>query len=747
MSRSWADVKALLDDPYVEGDTKEHLLAAYMQENGYPFDMDNLDPEALQYAEGYTLEDGDFDQGSLNEVYDRAQGQSDDAGYQNRLAEEDLAEGRTELDDMQAPSLTSGPETSDEVLDTARAALKVFDTWLPINDMVPSGLIGQHGRIAAGDIETRYNEQLGINFRKFLTDADRIRTANTVLGELNTTAEGELNTVYQSWSGPAANASYQHWSENLVPNVTELLDATEAAPGIIESTVANLYTEVRSKAEQVMELYRPTIGLATPTVAEPLVKMAAGEDVGKDQQILVASWLDQNYGTDYENYSNSDLFWNMVVEQMVEFSRSWVRDAFNVELHDDLYENFERICNDTQEAVDGYYDELNTTLGEYDNDFQEASGMPPGPDQQGPGDPAGPGGPGGTGPGGPGGSGPGGSGPGGSGPGGTPAMPEIPAMPTAPSGAGPGGLPGDIPGMPGPGTEPGTGPDGLPLMPGMPGGPDAPGAPKEVTIQDGDRTITVGQPDDKGRSVVTVDSGTGEPKEYTVDFTDDPGEVAEPGVIRAVDGKAVIQDGDAAITLEQVPGPTDRLKMTVDDGTPETYDVDFGPDSAPSAPGRPSLPDVPAPASLGADPLGGGGGGGAGGGGAGGGLGGGGGGGSMGGGGGSFGGAETPGAPSAGIAAGAIVGAQAPDGGDQRVAAAAAGGAAAGGAAAGGAAPMGGGMPMGGMGGGGGGQGGDQERQSKWRTSGKLFDDLDPAANFSGVVGRDPAEKAPKAKS
>jgi hypothetical protein len=52
-----------------------------------------------------------------------------------------------------------------------------------------------------------------------------------------------------------------------------------------------------------------------------------------------------------------------------------------------------------------------------------------------------------------------------------------------------------------------------------------------------------------------------------------------------------------------------------------------------------------------------------------------------------------------------------------------------------------GGMPMGGMGQGGQG-GGDQTRQSKWRTTGSLFDnDQDPAANFSGIVGRDPAEK------
>jgi hypothetical protein len=95
-----------------------------------------------------------------------------------------------------------------------------------------------------------------------------------------------------------------------------------------------------------------------------------------------------------------------------------------------------------------------------------------------------------------------------------------------------------------------------------------------------------------------------------------------------------------------------------------------------------------------------------------------------------------------------MVGAQAPDSGNAAAAGAAAAaagaGAGAGGGAAGGA-PMAG-MPMGGMGGGQGGGGGDQTRQSKWRTTGSLFDnDEDPAANFSGIVGRDPAEKPAKA--
>jgi hypothetical protein len=274
-------------------------------------------------------------------------------------------------------------------------------------------------------------------------------------------------------------------------------------------------------------------------------------------------------------------------------------------------------------------------------------------------------------------------------------------------------------------------------MPGGPGGPGTPGAPKTVTVQDGNRTITMTQPDARGRSKVTIDDGESEPKTYDVDFTNEPGEQVEEGVLRADEnGKVTIPHGDAKIVLEQVPGPTDQVKMTVDDGTPTTYDVDFGPDSevpgGPGGTGGASVPDVPSPASMGGGGGGagdiGGGGGGAGGG--------------IGGGGGGIGGGGTGDIGASPSGPGSSVGAQNPENaGDVRTPApaSAAGGGGAGGQ---GAAPMGG-MPMGGAGAGGG-QGGDQTRQSKWRTQGQLFDDADPAANFSGVVGRDPAAAADK---
>ncbi|HYH50612.1 MAG TPA: hypothetical protein VEG38_13785 [Acidimicrobiia bacterium] len=760
MSHSWDEVKALLDDPFVDADTKEHLLAAYIQDNGLGYgpylDEDELPDEVRDYYDQYPMRSGDFNQGSLDDVYADAQAESEEGGYSHRLVQDELDRNTSTLDGLRAPtSAAAGVEKSDELFDLARSALRVFEDFIPVNDEVPSDTLGRHGRIAMDEIRTRYDEQMGISFRKFLEDAERLRAAHESLSGLRSSTESELNTVYKSWSGPAANASYQYYSQEIAPNSSDLVDFLSESPGVITTLVENVFAECKAKADTVLGLYSPTVGSATPEMAQKVVSLANG-DIGDDDHdriLEVAAWVDSQCGTDLENRIRSDdCDLNGENKEYVQREcKAWVRDSFNVDLHDNLYETFKQTCDDTLEAVNGFYEGLNEYLADYENKFGEAP--PPqqfGPQQPGPG-PTGPGptGPGPLGPGSPGGP----SGPGG--PGG-PSMPPVSTPPpgltdpssTDMSSAGVPTVPSSVGGPSGSTSPQFSGPGAVPPgsfdpgMSGLPGGqlpgsslPGAgmPGAGKEVTIRDGNRTITVGQPDARGRSPVTVDDGKGEPSEYVVDWTAEPGEVPEEGVIQAENGKAVIQDGDAAITLEQVPGPTDRLKMTVDDGTPETYDMDFGPDSDLPGPAGP-LPDVPSPSSFGSDSLAGGGGGG--------------GGGSFGGGGGgggSFGGADTPGTSGAspgGGTPGAMAGAQAPDAGpEQRPAAASVAGG--GGSGGGGQTGTMGGMPMGGMGAGGG-QGGDQTRQSKWRTTGQLFDDQDPAANFSGVVGRDPGEKAPK---
>jgi uncharacterized protein YukE len=265
-------------------------------------------------------------------------------------------------------------ETSDEIFELARPALRVFETWLPINDQVPENLLGHHGRISLDDVQTRFDEQKGINFRKFLEDADRMRQARTALADLDTTVGQQLNSMYQSWTGPAANASYDHYSQRIAPNTSALLEALSTGPDAVEAAVENVFEACRSKAEQVVELYTPLMGGAPPYIARRMVKLARGEEVSHGEAKSVASWIDRQTGggSELENGMNNN-FWNLMLPELTRFSGEWIRDCFNRELHDGIYETFDRVCTDTAEAVNTTYEALNDALGEYDNGFSDAS--------------------------------------------------------------------------------------------------------------------------------------------------------------------------------------------------------------------------------------------------------------------------------------------------------------------------------------------------------------------------------------
>jgi hypothetical protein len=152
--------------------------------------------------------------------------------------------------------------------------------------------------------------------------------------------------------------------------------------------------------------------------------------------------------------------------------------------------------------------------------------------------------------------------------------------------------------------------------------------PETVTIEDGNRKVTVASPDGQGHVKMTVDDGTGQPKTYDMDFSQPPGgatpgsqfgpngsqlgpdgqplhtgqqqlgpdgqplqngqqqfgpdgkPIAGDGVQHAVagpDGKAVIHDGNVTITAEQTPPGSDNVKLTIDDGSgkPTTYVIDY----------------------------------------------------------------------------------------------------------------------------------------------------------------------------
>ncbi|MFL6122529.1 MAG: hypothetical protein ACJ73U_23275, partial [Actinophytocola sp.] len=224
MSKSWAEVKKLLDDPYVDADTKEHLFAAYLREGGYatsydsagynqgyqrgPFYVndDRLPPEVRDYYKKYKLDNGDYEQGNLDKTYEDAQAESEERGYSNKLNDQTVENGRKSIEGMQPPieGATSGVRKSNEIFDLAKPALKLWEDFLPVNDKVPSDTLGRYGKInLENDIKKRFDEQVGISFKNFLDDARRLRDAYTQLNTLNTDTQTELNKVYKDWSGPA----------------------------------------------------------------------------------------------------------------------------------------------------------------------------------------------------------------------------------------------------------------------------------------------------------------------------------------------------------------------------------------------------------------------------------------------------------------------------------------------------------------------------------------------------------------
>lgn len=177
------------------------------------------------------------------------------------------------------------------------------------------------------------------------------------------------------------------------------------------------------------------------------------------------------------------------------------------------------------------------------------------------------------------------------------------------------------------------------------------GRPNEtVTIEDGNRKISVGSPDSEGNVKVTVDDGTGQPKTYELDFgagtgqqpgttpgqlgpdgqplpapasqfgptgqqppttgqlgpdgqpvATTPGQLGPDGqpimtadgsqqVQAGPDGKVVLQDGDVKITAEHPPGEPGQVKLTVDDGSgkPTTYLIDYSDPADPKVETQPA---------------------------------------------------------------------------------------------------------------------------------------------------------------
>ncbi|MFL6140993.1 MAG: hypothetical protein ACJ72N_03845, partial [Labedaea sp.] len=137
----------MLDDPYVSADTKESLLVAYLRGGGADSDR------AKAYADRYRLSIDDYfdDDSSLDEVYTKATGESEEAGYHDRQVSAEVQRQSGQLGGLVAPAVGGGGvASSDEVFDVARPALAVFERFVPVDAKVPSDSRGVNGPLDFG---------------------------------------------------------------------------------------------------------------------------------------------------------------------------------------------------------------------------------------------------------------------------------------------------------------------------------------------------------------------------------------------------------------------------------------------------------------------------------------------------------------------------------------------------------------------------------------------------------------------
>ncbi|SFQ25959.1 hypothetical protein SAMN05421810_105390 [Amycolatopsis arida] len=627
MSKSWNEVKQLLDDPYVSADTKEELLLAYSYENGGNRIGGVVEPpEARQYMERYNFKgDAPYSRpdalgnpgvpyyGSTDKVYERARSESDEAGHHAREQRTQITENQGELDGLRPPGPGgAGVKTSDELFELAEPALDVFRDFLPVDEQVPEDSRGVEGPLQFDrDIQQRFDEQKGIDFAKFLDEAEKLRDAHTVLSELKRTSDGQLNSLYEDWTGAGANASYDKYGKDIQPHADELIEHLAGAPQVIEAAVQTVYDACKAKADEVLALYTDTLGSATKDIAGKVMKLARGEFDSQEQVLEVAAWVDSVCGSNLESTIRSDDCGlnDENKAYVISECKKWIRQSWNPDLYGSsgaqgLYLRFEQVCDDTVEAVDAAWEELANYLKEYENKFPEVRDPGPANPNPNPGDTPGGGTPGG---GTPGGGTPGGGMPGG---GGTPPSASTPETPGTEK--------------PEAGTNPVTG-EPLEVNPETgepyPIDPETGEAVKDLgedrdtlTVEQGDHKIEISEPDESGDMAISVDDGSGAVKDYQLDFGtgedkagDEAGDVAGgdtagqgefgprgggPGgeqVYRpGPDGKIHIEDGDLRITAEQPEGPEGPTVVTVDDGTGEPTTYTLGEESAAGArPGEP----------------------------------------------------------------------------------------------------------------------------------------------------------------
>ncbi|WP_037314758.1 hypothetical protein [Amycolatopsis orientalis] len=623
---SRAEVEKILNDPNIDRDTKRELALNYIdyiedespESCGFASEEErNRFRDHIKSMNGDWITEGDlnFNDGSLDEVqkayktahekYDanQAAGRQGDRDALNKDAAktQEIAGRATETD--------PGCANSNDIMVPGLSGFKVYEIFHPLY-VRALGLAGGGAAVSLGELQRLYHEQDNIPFNLFKASADELTAVGTAVAGSAQDVSGKLGNSLGTWEGPAADQAraYQKAYSDKTGKVAEAFQA--AGDGLLR-TNASVGRFCREKVEWLQKWYTDNIDGATAQDIERIIRIADGS-CSQNDIIHCIKFLSIE-AKDAFNDDAGDIDQSTIDEVLKPQAVAWLKGVF-LGWFGKHIENFQLVCKNTRDAINGAWKAYFDSLGQVvENPFADLGKTP----ETGGEKPVEKGGGGkDTG----GGAGPSTGGGGGKTGGGgqmpppsaveykqpeKPEVPEVPGQEKNPVTD----KPLDV--------DPATG-EPYPIDPRTGEAIKDGTRPETMTVEQGDRKISMAEPGADGKMGISVQDGTGQAKDYNLDFGDgkatpgtgdaaggpvhrdtaerldqqaasrplaSPGQVHQPGP----DGKIHIEDGGLKIIAERPSGPGGPTLVTVDDGSGHPSKYTLGEDEP--AAGRHASPD------------------------------------------------------------------------------------------------------------------------------------------------------------
>ncbi|MER7858102.1 hypothetical protein ABTX61_03280 [Amycolatopsis japonica] len=613
-----AEVEQIINDERIPWDVRRDLALQYIDyiededpdEVGFASDEDkngfrDAVKAQMKISEG-DLNGNNFWGGMLSDIpvinsleesvqvaYGNAKGYVDKFAEEGRQANQKAnADARAGLDQMASKATATNPaaETSDQILDFGKASFQNIETFVPLyNRSVAAVHSGAPADV--NQLRELYDQQRKIPFGKFAAGADEFTKLKEAVATSSGDVSGEMNKNLGGWEGAAADQA-RTYQQNYEAKTKVVADGAEHAAVAMMTAAGSVAKFCRDKADWMIKASCDRIGEVTAQDLDRIIRIAElGNNASQDDFKHCSKFLDQQ-SRDMINDDDCDLD-DDTIEHIIGQVKSYLSGTFNP-FYSKYLNDFRTMCANTHTAVSGAWQGLTDFFSQLEENpfvnLDAAAGTSGGGFKTGGGQENGGGHTGGPG------TGPGSGGGGNTTPIGDAKPPAPPAPPSPPD-------PNINPVTEKPlEVDPETG-EAYPIDPRT-GEAVKPEGPESVTVEQGDHKISMAEPGKDGKMGISVDDGSGQPKDYKLDFGDSRplpddtpnrgpgGDTSAGGAIHrdtaqrpdaprvddqafkpGPDGKIHIEDGALKITAERPDGPDGPTRVTVDDGSgkPTTY--------------------------------------------------------------------------------------------------------------------------------------------------------------------------------